>query len=360
MLKTAPGTKTTRYAKSGGRSGPSATSPCRRRTAAAGYSNQDDYRVSAAGYYDHLVDMFLQLAAAARGESGQWPATLEEAFGIAAALPATRCPARTPQALVDYFIDVYAPARSTRNLLRNFEGFILNGPEYLTVFDGADGQGAADDPLRAGPARRRPPVGRLRDGPHRARQPGRPLPGRRRLPRRQAPVGGLRPRLLHPYDARRLRLGRQEAHQGLVRRQRLDADDATRSTTARTAGTAPTRSTASITTQGFHSLSAADVDGDGKQEIVYGAATIDDDGSLLYSSYDVLPPGSADPGAVARLGHGDAHARDRHRPAAARARRSSPCTRAATCAPYGYALRDARNRRGASSASTPAGTPAAA
>ncbi len=31
-----------------------------------------------------------------------------------------------------------------------------------------------------------------------------------------------------------------------------------------------------LTTQGFHSLSAADVDGDGRQEVVYGAATIDD------------------------------------------------------------------------------------
>jgi hypothetical protein len=63
---------------------------------------------------------------------------------------------------------------------------------------------------------------------------------------------------------------------------------------------------ATITTQGVHSLSVADVDADGKQEIVYGSATIDDDGSLLYSSFDVLPPASGNPGAPARLGHGDA------------------------------------------------------
>ncbi|MHA7302630.1 rhamnogalacturonan lyase family protein [Pseudarthrobacter raffinosi] len=61
-----------------------------------------------------------------------------------------------------------------------------------------------------------------------------------------------------------------------------------------------------LTTQGFHSLSASDVDGDGKQEIVYGSATIDDDGSLLYSSSDTMPAGSATPGEEARLGHGDA------------------------------------------------------
>ena len=50
-----------------------------------------------------------------------------------------------------------------------------------------------------------------------------------------------------------------------------------------------------LTTQGFHSLSAADVDGDGKQEIVYGAATIDHDGSLLYSSFATLPRGQRQP-----------------------------------------------------------------
>ncbi len=43
--------------------------------------------------------------------------------------------------------------------------------------------------------------------------------------------------------------------------------------------------------QGNHGLSVADVDGDGRDEIVYGGCTIDDDGSGLYST---------------RLGHGDA------------------------------------------------------
>lgn len=43
--------------------------------------------------------------------------------------------------------------------------------------------------------------------------------------------------------------------------------------------------------QGNHNLSVADVDNDGKDEIIYGACAFDDDGSLLYTT---------------RLGHGDA------------------------------------------------------
>lgn len=43
--------------------------------------------------------------------------------------------------------------------------------------------------------------------------------------------------------------------------------------------------------QGAHSLSVADVDSDGKDEIIFGAATLDDDGTTLYST---------------GLGHGDA------------------------------------------------------
>jgi hypothetical protein len=96
----------------------------------------------------------------------------------------------------------------------------------------------------------------------------------------------------------------------------------------------------SITTQGFHSMSAADVDGDGRQEIVYGSATIDDDGSLLYSSADTLPEGSADPGATAGLGHGDAmHVTDIDpaRPGL----EIWTCHEGGTWAPYGSAMRDA-------------------
>ena len=39
--------------------------------------------------------------------------------------------------------------------------------------------------------------------------------------------------------------------------------------------------------QGQPQPAPADVDGDGCMEIIYGAAVIDHDGSLLYSSYDI-------------------------------------------------------------------------
>jgi hypothetical protein len=96
-----------------------------------------------------------------------------------------------------------------------------------------------------------------------------------------------------------------------------------------------------LTTQGAHSLSAADVDGDGKQEIVYGSATIDDDGSLLYSSMDKMPEQSAAPGTTARLGHGDAvHVTDidPNRPGM----EIFMVHEGAAWAPYGYSLRDAK------------------
>lgn len=41
--------------------------------------------------------------------------------------------------LADYFLDVYAKKRHAKNDLRRFEGFIYEGPEYLSVFAG-DGQ----------------------------------------------------------------------------------------------------------------------------------------------------------------------------------------------------------------------------
>jgi rhamnogalacturonan endolyase len=52
--------------------------------------------------------------------------------------------------------------------------------------------------------------------------------------------------------------------------------------------------------QGNHQLAVADVDGDGKDEIVFGAMTLNDDGTVLYSTNlghgDALHVGDLDPG----------------------------------------------------------------
>jgi hypothetical protein len=337
MFKTAPGTKIIRYAPDGTvRSERYITMP--KADIQAGYANTDDYRMSAADYYQHLVTMFQGWTTHPEVVAGHWPATLEEAFGIA---PRYTYPLSTAdaQALVDYFIDVYAPARSTRNALRNFAGFIVDGPEYLSVFEGATGRelqtihykpGRGDDGLMWGDYA----MPRIEPG----NRVDRFLSG-------VAYLDGKRPSAIfargyytrstlvaYDWDGRKLH-ERWYVDSGWVPMTNPFND----SPHGRD-GTDPEFKT--ITTQGAHSLSAADVDGDGKQEIVYGSATIDHDGSLLYSSFDVMPPQSADPGATDRLGHGDAlHVTDidPRRPGL----EIYMVHEGGTYAPYGYAERDA-------------------
>ena len=310
MLKTAPGTKTIRYDKRGRVvSERFITMP--RRDRKAGYSHTDDYRLSKQGYYDHLVEMFQGWSAHPEVVAGRWPATLEEAFGIAPAYdyPLSRTDA---EALADYFIDVYAPGRSARNVLRNFEGFIVDGPEYLTVFDGATGRelqtvdykpGRHDDGLMWGDyaLARIEPGNRVDrflagvaylDGKHPSAVFARGYYTRSTL-------------VAYDWDGRRLR-ERWYVDSGWTPMTNPFND-----TPHGRDGTDPEFKT--LTTQGFHSLSAADVDGDGKHEIVYGSATIDHDGSLLYSSF------ATSAGRQRRAGHQGAagpwrrDARHRHR-----------------------------------------------
>ncbi|HYN94980.1 MAG TPA: rhamnogalacturonan lyase [Pilimelia sp.] len=337
MFKTAPGTKIIRYDRTGAVvSERYITMP--RADVRAGYSHADDYRLSAAGYYQHLVEMFLGWHRHPEVVAGNWPATLEEAFGIAPTrtYPLSRADA---ESLVDYFIDVYAPSRSARNVLRAFQGFIVDGPEYLTVFNGATGRelqtirykpGRHDDGLMWGDYA----MGRIEPG----NRVDRFLAG-------VAYLDGKRPSAVFArgYYTRSTLVAYGWNGRRLTEQWYVDSgwtpmtnpfNDAPHGRT----GTDPEFGT--LTTQGFHSLSAADVDGDGKHEIVYGGATIDDDGSLLYSSFAVLPPGSAAPGERARLGHGDAmHVTDidPDRPG----QEIFTVHEGATGAPYGMAMRDA-------------------
>lgn len=337
MLKTAPGTKSIRY----GRDGKVAseryiTMP--RADVRAGYAHTDDYRLSAAGYYQHLVTMFLGWHRHPEVVAGNWPATLEEAFGIAPAYsyPLSRSDA---EALADHFMDVYAPSRSARNNLRAFEGFIVDGPEYLTVFEGATGRelqtigyqpGRHDDGLRWGDYA----MARIEPG----NRVDRFLAG-------VAYLDGRRPSAVFArgYYTRSTLVAYRWDGRRLVEDWYVDSGWTPMTNPFNDSphgrdGTDPEFAT--LTTQGFHSLSAADVDGDGRHEIVYGAATIDDDGSLLYSSFGVLPEGSAAPGQNVRLGHGDAmHVTDidPDRPGL----EIFTVHEGATFAPYGMAMRDA-------------------
>ncbi|GAA3339327.1 hypothetical protein GCM10020358_22720 [Amorphoplanes nipponensis] len=337
MVKTAPGTRVIRYDAAGREvSQRYVTMP--REDVRAGYAHTDDYRLSAAGYREHLVTVFQGWSAHPEVVAGRWPATLEAAFGIAPryAYPLARADA---EALADYFLDVYAPSRSPRNNLRAFEGFILSGPEYLTVFAGDTGRelqtvryepGRHDDGLMWGDYA----LPRIEPG--------------NRVDRFLAGVAYLDGR--HPsavfargYYTRTTLVAYRWDGRRLSRNWSVDSGWTPMSNPFNDNphgrdGADPRYGT--LTNQGFHSLSAADVDGDGRQEIVYGAATIDDDGSLLYSSFGPLPEGSAAPGQRVRLGHGDAmHVTDidPDRPGL----ETFTVHENATGAPYGMALRDA-------------------
>jgi rhamnogalacturonan endolyase len=337
MVKTAPGSKSTQYAEDGSvASDAFITLPAD--DAAAGVTHADDYRISKAGYREHLIETFMAWTEHPEVVAGNWPATLEEAWGIPVTheYPLSRASA---EELVTYFYDVYAPSRSARNVLANVEGFVLEGPEYLTVFDGASG--AELDTVRYEPPRG--DDGLLWGDYAMARIE----PGNRndRFLAGVAYLDGEHPSAVFArgyYTRTTIATYDWNGH-NLKKGWFVDSGHVPMSNPFNDSphgrdGTDPVYG--GITTQGFHSLSAADVDGDGKQEIVYGSATIDDDGSVLYSSFDVLPPASAAPGELARLGHGDAmHVTDIDpaRPGL----EIWTVHEGATGAPYGSAMRDA-------------------
>ncbi|WP_049567663.1 rhamnogalacturonan lyase [Nonomuraea sp. SBT364] len=303
MLKTAPGTKMIRYRPDGTvASERHITLP--RQDVRAGHRHTDDYRKSAEDYFDHLVGMFMRWHEHPEVVAGRWPATLEQAFGIPEVheYPLSR---EAATALATHFVDVYAPSRSGNNRLREFAGFVITGPEYLSVLDGATGRelqtihykpGRGDDGLLWGDyAMARVEPGNRVD---RFLSAVAYLDGKR--PSAVFARGYYTRTTLAAYDWN----GRRLKEVWYVDSGHVPMANPFNASPHGVDGTDPEYGT--LTTQGFHSMSAADVDGDGKQEIVYGAATIDDDGDLLYSSFAEAPPQSNVPGQRVRLGHGDA------------------------------------------------------
>jgi rhamnogalacturonan endolyase len=338
MFKTAPGTKVMKFDKAGNiTSEKYITMP--QKDIDAGYSNEDDYRLSKDDYYNHVVDMFLNWHEHEEVVNGNWPSTIEEAFGMEKkySYPLSR---KDAESLTDYFMDVYAPSRSARNNLRAFEGFIVDGPEYLTVFNGETGEEM--DTIDYKPERH---DDGLMWGDYAM---ARIEPGNRvdRFLSSVAYLDGKKPFAVFArgYYTRSNLVTYSWDGKNLKEHWAIDSGWTPMSNPFNDSphgrdGTDPEYGT--LTTQGAHSLSSADVDGDGKQEIVYGSATIDHDGSLLYSSQDILPAGSGAPGTLARLGHGDAmHVTDidPNRPGM----EIYMVHEGGAWAPYGYSLREAK------------------
>ncbi|MHA7967661.1 rhamnogalacturonan lyase family protein [Paenibacillus sp. CAU 1782] len=338
MFKTAPGTKIISYANGQPAGERYITMP--QEDIAEGFSHSDDYRLSAEDYFQHVVEMFMNWHAHEEVMAGNWPSTIEDSLGIADThsfqYPLAR---EDAELLANYFFDTYAPSRSVNNRLREFEGFIVSGPEYLTVFNGETGAelqtvhykpGRGDDGLLWGDYA----MARIEPG----NRVDRFLAG-------VAYLDGYKPSAVFArgYYTRTTLVAYDWDGNRLSERWYVDSGHAPMSNPFHDSphgvdGTDPVFG--KITTQGNHSLSTADVDGDGKQEIIYGAATIDHDGSLRYSSFATLPEGSADPGAYVRLGHGDAmHVADidPDRPGL----EIFSVFEGGPWAPYGYALRDA-------------------
>lgn len=331
-VKTAPGTKMTRYQADGAiLEERFITMP--EEDIRAGVSHESNFVCSAEDYREHMAETFRRWQEHPEVVKGRWPWTLEECFGIEKKYeyPLNR---EDAYALTDYFIKEYAPSRSEKNHLEAFEGFIYEGPEYLTMFAG-DGRELETIPFK---------MGRVDDGLMWGDYALKRIEPCNRVDRFLSGVAyldGERPYLIicRGYYTRTTIVAYDffenkfretfTVDSGFVPMSNPFRDDAIHDI----CGEDPVYGI--LAGQGNHSLAAADVDGDGCMEIIYGAAVIDHDGSLLYSSYGTRPDGVR-----AKFGHGDAmHVADidPDRPGL----EIFNVFEGGAAVPYGYALRDA-------------------
>jgi rhamnogalacturonan endolyase len=160
---------------------------------------------------------------------------------------------------------------------RNDRGYILAGPEYLTIFDGLTGAAlATTDFIPPRHSKLNPTTEELKEvwGDGYGNRMDRFLAA-------IAYLDGKTPSLImtRGYYTRSVLTAWNWRNGKLTKQWTFDSDDPSNPDNRKYRG------------QGNHNLTIADVDGDGKDEIVFGAMTIDDNGKGLYST---------------GLGHGDA------------------------------------------------------
>lgn len=141
---------------------------------------------------------------------------------------------------------------------RNSDGYVLSGPEYLTMFNGRSGAAVSTvdyDPPRGTVSSWGDSYGNRVD----------------RFLAATAYLDGTRPSLImaRGYYTRAVVAAWDFRNGTLTRRWTFDSNASANKSAAG---------------QGNHQLATADVDGDGRDEIVYGAACIDDNGTLKWST----------------------------------------------------------------------------
>jgi len=157
-------------------------------------------------------------------------------------------------------------------LVARLEGRIVRGPEYITVFDGLTGAALATTDYIPGrhPDTQEPTAEQMTEvwGDAYANRSDRMLAG-------VAYLDGRLPSLIfcRGYYTRSVIAAWDYRDGALTSRWVFDSDKI-----------GPPDRTNQWRGQGNHQLSIADVDGDGRQEIVYGAMVVDDDGTGLYST----------------------------------------------------------------------------
>lgn len=172
------------------------------------------------------------------------------------------------------FVDVKNPDGGDRH--QNITGKILTGPEYLTIFDGLTGAeiNTVNYIAPRHPTKQNPTGDELNSiwGDGYGNRSDRFLAG-------VAYLDGVHPSLVmaRGYYTRTVVATWDLRGKKLVSRWVFDSDSS--------------EANRKFRGQGNHNLSVGDVDGDGRDEIVYGAMVLDDDGKGLYST---------------GLGHGDA------------------------------------------------------